>query len=292
MAAGRILGFTARRLVIIDSVPEGQLESGRMLLNRINEWGETKVKLLCEYEKVNTVLDLKTKLERLAATIPTDGIPILHLAMHGDEDGLQLASGECIDWDDLSPFLLNLNIATKNNLLVTLATCYGLHTANVNAANFNRSAYWCVMGRQDTHSGGDFTNDYSKFYRTLLESSNFGDAIKAINLPGMKDYQIYSGLGLFKNAAQLAIDGYITNGEERQLLAKAKKKFRTRNQPISHKHLRRLVRDKFIDSLIEWRKKFFLIDYFPENEDRFLTEVQLRLMITKAIRETEKSQKR
>ncbi|HWF43065.1 MAG TPA: hypothetical protein VG537_00335 [Candidatus Kapabacteria bacterium] len=249
----------------------------------MKEWEGSNIQLLLEYRSVRTAVELTTELQRLTESVPKLGVPILHLTMHGDEDGLQLSSGECIDWTELSPFIVNLNIATRNNLLITLAACFGLYLGAVNAKNWDRSAYWCVLGRLDPHSAGDFTNDYIRFYRNLIESSNFGDAIRAINNNGEKHYRIYSGLALFLNASEGAIGGWITNDEERIIFKKAKKKFRNAGNPIPHKVLKRRVTEAFIGKLLEWRIKFFMIDLFPENESRFVEESRLRKMISTAI---------
>lgn len=285
METVKIVSFYARRLVIIDSVKKNEWESGKMLYNRISEWPDTTVKLDCKYKNIRTASEFKSYLEELQKSVNSEGVPILHISMHGDENGLQLSSGECIDWEELTPSIVQLNIATKNNLLITMAACYGLFITFVNSTKYDRSAFWCVLGRSDSHSGGDFTNDYERFYRTLLQSSNFGDAILAINGANEKNYQIYSGVLLFKKTAEMAIEYFISNDEEHSLVRKLMTGFRKRKYPIPHKEAKAMVRSKLIDSLHDWRKKFFLIDYFPENEERFLSTEQLDDMIQKAIKE-------
>lgn len=43
---------------------------------------------------------------RNVATLASDGrAPIIHLEMHGNQQGLRLATGETIDWDELAPVL-------------------------------------------------------------------------------------------------------------------------------------------------------------------------------------------
>jgi hypothetical protein len=136
----RILSFYARRLVIIESVPAGQLEPGWSLFSRMKEWDDLQMQLLPEYYKVNTLFELITELRMLTESVPEKGVPILHLSMHGGDDGLQLASGEFITWAQLSPHVVNLNISTNNNLFISVAACFGFYSASVNSQKWDRSA--------------------------------------------------------------------------------------------------------------------------------------------------------
>src|SRR5689334_1005397 len=49
-------------------------------------------------------------------------LPILHLSMHGNQDGVQLSSGEFISWHDLRNLLLPLNQALQGGLLICMSS--------------------------------------------------------------------------------------------------------------------------------------------------------------------------
>jgi hypothetical protein len=60
------------------------------------------------------------------ATVVEGVAPILHIECHGDDLGLgNGASNEEILWDELRPFLQELNLASGCNLLVFIAACEG-----------------------------------------------------------------------------------------------------------------------------------------------------------------------
>jgi hypothetical protein len=71
--------------------------------------------------------------------------PILHFEMHGNEDGLSLVSGQYISWDELKDHITKINVAIKNNLLITLATCRGAYLMSVITLQ-ERSPFGAMIG--------------------------------------------------------------------------------------------------------------------------------------------------
>jgi hypothetical protein len=57
----------------------------------------------------------------------TGQFPILHIEAHGSPEGITLASGDGLTWEQLRPYLSALNCATRLNLLVTMAACKAAH---------------------------------------------------------------------------------------------------------------------------------------------------------------------
>ena len=51
--------------------------------------------------------------------------PVVHLSMHGDEDGIQLTDGNILGWKALKKILTPLNHLLPDGLLVTFSTCGG-----------------------------------------------------------------------------------------------------------------------------------------------------------------------
>jgi len=52
-------------------------------------------------------------------------LPYIHFECHGSSEGVSLKSNECYSWDDFGDYLTRINIACKNNLFVSMASCYG-----------------------------------------------------------------------------------------------------------------------------------------------------------------------
>src|SRR5690242_1637738 len=52
---------------------------------------------------------------------------VIHLSTHGSPDGLELTSGERLDWPQLAEALRYVNEAVSGRLLLCLSACHGLH---------------------------------------------------------------------------------------------------------------------------------------------------------------------
>jgi hypothetical protein len=52
---------------------------------------------------------------------------VIHLSTHGSPDGLELTSGEVLDWPQLGEALRYVNEAVSGRLLLCLSACHGLH---------------------------------------------------------------------------------------------------------------------------------------------------------------------
>jgi len=117
------------KIVVIQSIPEGELHTGTRLHEdmQIREVYHDRG-FNPELHNITSTKELRDLLSELEQKARRDGDwPILHVEAHGNTDGLVLASKEFISWEALKPALIALNVATKNNLLLTLAACYGGH---------------------------------------------------------------------------------------------------------------------------------------------------------------------
>jgi hypothetical protein len=194
--------FRARKLIIIDSLKDTDWRSGELLAKGLIEKNLDTFKI--EHAKVKSKDEMLTLLGAIDEQVKTNiGVPMLHFTMHGNEDGIELASGEFMDWGELAPAILKINISSANNLFITMASCFGFFVANLAAeVTHYRSVFWCILGRQDKYSGGDFTNDYLRFYTELCRSSHLGDALKLID-NDRKEYKIYNSEYLFLSALKI-----------------------------------------------------------------------------------------
>ena len=59
-----------------------------------------------------------------------DMLPALHISAHGSENGIQLTSGEVVDWVELRDLVMPINKLFNGNLLLCISSCS--LTANTN----------------------------------------------------------------------------------------------------------------------------------------------------------------
>lgn len=118
---------------------------------------------------------------KLAAEANTNGaIPILHIECHGlsDQSGLVFRNGSSLQWPSIAESMVALNIATRFNLLVIFAACFGAqHLGEMKPGQ--PSPCWGMIGPSEEIYPDEILGGFRDFYRTLLEEL---DLTKAVNL--------------------------------------------------------------------------------------------------------------
>ena len=101
-----------------------------------------------------------------------DGIrPMLHFDMHGSqEEGLEIGpSGEFIDWETVIECLRFLNAELKNELVVAITACHGLHTI-LPISLEKESPFLCLVAPEGEINIGSIEDNVPKFYQELFQS--------------------------------------------------------------------------------------------------------------------------
>lgn len=106
--------------------------------------------------------------------------PIIHFEIHGCKEGFVLNSDELVDWYDFQIRLLELNMLTKNNLFLSLATCYGGHIHKVISPRM-WTPFWGFVGPLDEVYVDQVMAGFQDFYDELLTSLNFNTATQRLN---------------------------------------------------------------------------------------------------------------
>src|SRR5450759_3707222 len=74
-----------------------------------------------ELVPINGREDFGTTLQRLTDEVRDGhGIPLVHLELHGAKPGILFEDGTVARWRDMEELLRNLNVSTRNNLVVVL----------------------------------------------------------------------------------------------------------------------------------------------------------------------------
>lgn len=55
--------------------------------------------------------------------------PILHISAHGNNEGIELTSGESVDWPLLRDLLMPINKVLNGNLLICMSSCGGFYAS-------------------------------------------------------------------------------------------------------------------------------------------------------------------
>jgi IS1 family transposase len=103
---------------------------------------------------------------------------LLHFEMHGGKlSGLELESGENVEWEELTEFLNFTNLKSRNQLFICMATCYGrslYKSMNIRET----SPFSGYISANKEISAQEILDDYKIIYENLLETHNI---VKAYN---------------------------------------------------------------------------------------------------------------
>lgn len=264
------------RIAIIQSLAKDELHTGTRLCEDIDirniaqniglDVGLYNIKT--KKELLDLLLRLTTEAREL------DLFPILHIEIHGSSDkkGLILSSGEFVSWQDLKISLIELNIATKNNLFILLATCYGAYLAEIILPT-DRSPCWGMVGPIGQISTDLLFKSFSSFYAELLATGNGGAAVKLLNAavtPEVIGYNFTSSEIFFEQAFKKYIAISCTNKAIKERALKIRKELKRSRLAIipSLGNIKRSLAKTNV-TFKKYKKHFFMIDLYSENKNRF-----------------------
>lgn len=202
--------------------------------------------------------------------------PVLHIEAHGNEEGLELGSGERILWTDLGPFLAAINQASRMNLLVIAAACRGWHLTEALRPT-GRAPAWGVLGPPSDVGGEELHEAMKRFYDALLPKLDLTSAMRALN-DGIQisnwTYRVTTADLLycrsFRAYLQSLLDEESQTERVNRLVAEVA---RARSLDVLQTSAVRADFRQALDDHGFWYEKykheFLMLDLFPENAERF-----------------------
>lgn len=107
--------------------------------------------------------------------------PILHVSAHGHQEGIELSSGELIDWSGLKELFRPVNEALNNNLLVCLSSCEGYSGVRMAMTLDNETyPYFAIVANGEKPLWSDTAVAYSTFYHLLAKGEFITTAVDAM----------------------------------------------------------------------------------------------------------------
>lgn len=264
------------RIVVIESIPASELHNGRRLREDIEVQSVFHQRgLSVEFVPVDTA----DRLWDCLAHVLKDAnnrveYPLLHLECHGSADrkGLVLADGSLVAWEQLKPTLTAINVATRCNLFITLAACYGAHLSQIILPT-DRAPLWGMLAPTEQAKPSDLLGSFFAFYTTLLASLDGDKALSALLTADSRvaNYCFVSAQGFFKKAYANYIAEYSSDKEYWRRATGLRVHLREtglRKLPTLFE-LRQQLRAAELPNFEKNHQKFFMTDLFPENTNRF-----------------------
>lgn len=261
------------KIIVIESSGGNDLHTGRRLFYDVIRW---KRGVHSEFLTVSRSSELLRILQDLADQMESQTIhPIIHMDFHGDEIGILLSSGEQMTWDDLQPVLQTINLRCRNSLLITLAACKGVYlTKIVNPTD--HTPFWGLIAPSDDISQGRIDSDYKSFYETLLFSLRGDKALAQIADPtaANRAYSFIHCINLYKRAYTSYYQQFCSRKNRQSQTERLITRIRTTpwGNQFPPKELRKRIKNERGDpktNFEKFRKIFFMIYLYPENESRF-----------------------
>lgn len=206
--------------------------------------------------------------------------PLVHFEMHGsEEDGLQLRLGDYIPWSQVVDDLRKINIRSKMNLIITMATCYSTLTAfNIKMLN-NPAPYLFSITTHETISPEITYSMFSLFFEELINSGDLFKALKYVEVKRPDTPSHFNPLAvpyLFENTWKRVIDRYkneesmikefyhsFPDFQDREL---TRKEFEWYKNGFAKECNSNLINEFYRKS----RDVFFMFDKYPQNRNRFI----------------------
>lgn len=178
-------------LIIIESLADGERKTGFEL--------SEKMKLYCSSQNLNLdvfYFDVKNKQQ---LTMVMAGIeyatkndfcikPIIHFEIHGydDKSGLALAEhnlGDAVgsvNWDEFCDMTRPINLALKNNLLVSMSVCHGFYA--ITDMHLSKTApFWGILGSDKVMYECELAEMFPEIFEKILAGATVNNAINEVN---------------------------------------------------------------------------------------------------------------
>lgn len=198
--------------------------------------------------------------------------PIIHIACHGTDKEIELLES-FVKWSEFESQILKINQNSENNLYLIMAMCMGAHSIDF-YSNTERAPFYFMIGPQNQPKGYYLDKHLKHFYKKLFETNNTLKAVQYIKTKNT-DKKIPFLISTCFDMYFKTIDLYrksIKNGSIRHELYDNLKKMNGGNIPYDLKS--KIQYPEQIETLHkkvikDFRNKFFMIDLYPENSDRF-----------------------
>lgn len=185
--------FRTDALLLIQSLPESDAETGREVQDRVVEDG-----LLPSGRTLHFRLfgedDFKSSLKWILEAINEGKFryPCIQIDCHGSNQGLHLRDGAVIIWSRVQDFMNQILKATDNNLLVVLGACHG--SFFIQQENMKYVPCSVLVSSRGRIDGSTLSERLVAFYSALFETGKTSQAMERLNdqrFKGHGDFEIH-----------------------------------------------------------------------------------------------------
>jgi hypothetical protein len=120
--------------------------------------------------------------------------PILHLSMHGDEQGVGLTNDTALSWDNLRELLAPLNNEMGGGLLICMSSCFGSNGIKMAMHESTDQPFWALVGNNSSVSWEDAAVAYVTFYHLFFKGIPVAQCVERMKWASNDDrFEWWSG---------------------------------------------------------------------------------------------------
>jgi hypothetical protein len=139
--------------------------------------------------------------------------PILHISMHGNDEGVELTNGEFVTWDELRVELTPLLNNMKGGLLICMSSCYGGSGCRMAMHEEADYPFWALVGNSDAAFWSDAAVAYITFYHLFFKGVSVEDAVSAMKVAsGDGRFMVFNGDFVKKDWSSFINEKKVTSG--------------------------------------------------------------------------------
>ena len=196
-----------------------------------------------------------------------DVAPILHLELHGNQDGLGFTDGTFIAWNELAEDLRSINEVLKNHLVITMAVCDGAYILRT-ISPMRRAPFFGIVGSFEESDGPVLRAGFRDFYLSFLEHLDFTlarDALKA-HLPA---FQLRTAADLYRNSYEAYRRQFLTPERVEERIQKIVEATKAKvPEVLAREAARMAIVDGDKPNWAVWWRHFVMADLDPSNLSR------------------------
>ncbi|MGL1959282.1 MAG: hypothetical protein OCD00_18465 [Colwellia sp.] len=264
--------FTFHKISIVESLGD-EKKTGRLLADDLAileiKYGRS---IPIEFVEISHKQDLISHLEDLIKDAQSSGLtPLLHIETHGSDDksGLILSSGDYVSWAELEPLFRKLNIATKCNLMVVMAACFGAY-ANTTISILDRAPFWGVIGPVDGIYPEHLLRSLTRFYTSLYSGENSKKLLASLIYTSTEsDLHLYTSEWFFVKSYKYYVKEFCTDNFLQSKVENLKKKYQDGFELPSDESIKSFFKLDGKEVFEMLLNAFFMVDVHPENKDKF-----------------------
>ena len=174
--------FSNNAILLISSPRDGEFSLSRKLHDDLSQFRISIGDFFHKSWVVQSKKELINVFHEIEVLAENGVLPIISLCMHGDKDKglLTVGSGEFLSWNDLILALRRINVKTKNNVCVVSSACESYHMINA-IKILEPVPFHTLIAPEEMVSFGFIDDNFSRFYRKILESNDLNNAFLDIS---------------------------------------------------------------------------------------------------------------